>query len=389
MENNLEINTKLFGFNGIIGRRDFFLNGIIIASIGLFFVIPFHLWTFSHIQTLNDLLNFNKIFLQSPMLLKIWFLSGTLGTFILFASNIYRRLNDINGKNNVALNVFVIFLFLASHFYLILPFIISCITTLTGVIAGLILLFKRGKITGNYPYDYTKDFNWGAYIGTWLWGLFNKSYKTLWILLLGFTPWGPYYQLYCGLKGNEWAFKNKQWNDVEAFNKSQEKQSTIFAILFLVGLPIIYFIIVFGVMYFCMNTIFNPSNPQKSEQAMLTIEDKLSKFGSLYFEAHLITDDENKYYVHSSDWKGYSFKDKKDILAASLAAMERRKEHDKKYPKSYKSFSKQSELKRTKIYSSETKHLLGEFRLDDESLDNGNFKDFVKASLNAYKFYNE
>ena len=133
------------------------------------------------------------------------------------------------------------------------------------------------------------------------------------------------------------------------------------------------------------------NNPQKAEQTITKLEDTMSKFGSLYFESHLITEDENKYYVLSSDWKGYSFKEKKDILdmAASLAATERSREHKKRYPNRYTSFSKTTELERTKIYSSDTKKLLGEFHIDESSMQSGSFKDIVKAGMSAYRFYNE
>ena len=32
-----------------------------------------------------------------------------------------------------------------------------------------------------------KRFNWGAFFGTWIWGLVNKSYITLLQLILGLT----------------------------------------------------------------------------------------------------------------------------------------------------------------------------------------------------------
>lgn len=393
MENELNVNTKLYGFNGIIGRRDYFLNGIIIASISLFFVLPYQLWLFSNIQTLPDLLRLDRLFIQSHLLLKLWLLVGIVGTFILSASNICRRLNDINGRINIYINIIVVSIFLFFNLGIILPFCISSLLSILGIILGLVILFKRGKITANYPYDYTKEFNWGAFIATWIWGLFNKSYKTLWMLLLWFTPWGAYYQLYCGLKGNEWAFKNKKCNDVEAFNKSQEKQSAIFAVLFFIAMPTIYFIIIFAIVSMFMFSTFDDmkNNPEKAEQTMAKLENTMNKFGSLYFESHKITSDENKFYVLSSDWNGYSFKEKKDILdlAASLASMEREKEYKKLHPKSYKSFTKTSELPRTKIYSTETKKMLGEYNIDESSFESGSVKEMIKASLKAYKFYND
>lgn len=396
MEDKLRLNTKLYGFDGIIGRRDYFYNFVIISSIALFFNLPYNLWMFSHAETFSDFFKLHKMFIEAPVLLKLWFLGGTTGVFVLKASNIWRRLNDINGKINKSLNGFIVFLFLVfnvAYFLFSIPYVLCLLFSLIVIIISLIILFKRGKITGKYPYDFAKEFNWGAFLGTWIWGLFNKSYKTLWMLLLWFTPWNILFAIYCGLKGNEWAYKNKKCNDVVTFNKSQEKQSTVFAILFLIGIPIIYFLIIFGIISAFMFTTVDDikNNPQKAEQTMEKLEDTMSKFGSMYFESHIITPEENKYYVSSSDWKRYSFKEKTNILdmAASLASAERSREYKKEHPGSYKSFSKTTELERTKIYSSETKKILGEFHIEKSSIQSGSFKDVVKAGMNAYKFYND
>ena len=265
MEDKLRLNTKLYGFTGIIGRRDYYLNCVIIAAIALFFTLPCTIWLNSRIQNYMDLFNLSKIFSQTPFLLKWWFISGIPLIFVLQASNITRRLNDINGKINTVLNIFILSItFLNNLSFFILPFGISCLLAIVGFIIGLIIVFKRGKITGTYPYDVTKEFNWGAFFGTWIWGLFNKSYKTLWMILLFFTPWAFYYQIYCGLKGNEWAFKNKKWKNVSVFNKTQKKQSIIYAIF----IPIL-FIIIFILLGLCTALFITENtknNPQATEQ---------------------------------------------------------------------------------------------------------------------------
>lgn len=390
MQDSLRLNTKLCDFDGIIGRRDYFLNIILICSINLFFVLPYMGWMYSHIETLGEMFDFVKVFSQAPMLLKLWFLSGTAGVCVLSTSNIFRRLNDINGEVNTNINVICSVIVILSYFSIILPLGISFIILFLSFILGLFLLFKTGKITAQYPYDFQKEFNWGAFIATWLWGLFNKSYKTLWALILGLTPWGIYFQIYCGLKGNEWAFKNKKCTDVNKFNKSQETQTLVFLILSLIVFPLIYFIIAVGIVGALMFGTVNESakNPEAAKSNVEKLDNLLNSFDSLYFESHKITDNENMYYVLDSDWK-CSFSDKKDMIdmAASLAASERRKAFKAKYPDKFVSFSKTSELPRTKIYSAETGKLLGEFVMDKEVLEGGSFKDFMKASLNAYRFY--
>lgn len=393
MEDELKVNTKLYGFDGIIGRRDYFLNGIIIASLVLLFVLPYQVWMYANIGTLSDIFDLHKLFLKAPFLLKLWFLSGTLATFVLTASNVWRRLNDINGKVINELNGFIAVLFFLGSLSITFPLGLCILFFFVNLIAGLILLFKPGKITGAYPYDYTKDFNWGAFLGTWIWGLFNKSFKTLWMILLGLTPWSIYYQLYCGLKGNEWAFKNKKWNDVEAFNKSQQKQGIIFAVLFLIVIPVLWFLFVFGIVSIIMFAAIGDikDNPQKAEQRMEKIENGLNSFASIYFERSEITPSENKYYVKSSDWNGYTFKEKKDIidLAASTASTERRREYKKQHPNGNKYFSKTEELPRTKIYSVESNKLLGEYYLDESAYESDSVKEMIRAGMNAYRFYND
>ncbi len=62
--------------------------------------------------------------------------------------------------------------------------------------------------------------NWGAFILTWIWGLGNKVY----ISLLSFVPViGMFIPFLLGWKGNEWAWKNKKWENVEHFKRVQKK----------------------------------------------------------------------------------------------------------------------------------------------------------------------
>ena len=371
MNDKLRLNTNFYGFDGIIGRRDYFLNLIYLCSLNLFIILPYTFWMYTNIETLGDLFNFPNAFLQTPMFLKLWFLFGSAAICVIFVSNIIRRLNDINS--------------------IIFPIGISLLIWVVSFIIGLILIFKSGKITSKYPYDFRKEFNWGAFFATWFWGLFNKTYVTLWALLIGLTPWGIYFQVYCGLKGNEWAYRNKKWTDVEKFNRSQETQTTVFVILSLIIFPMIYILIVSGIVGLLIFSTADEikSNPEGTKNSIEKLDNFLDSFASMYFESHVITKDENRYYILDSDWRGNSFSDKKDLLdmAASLAANERRKNYKVQNPNGYKSFSKTTELPRTKIYSKDSGKLLGEFIMDEKIIKNGSFKEVVKASLDAYHFY--
>lgn len=64
--------------------------------------------------------------------------------------------------------------------------------------------------------------NWGAFFLGWLWGLFNKSYWAL-LTLIPIPFFGNAWAIICGIKGNEWAWKNKKWESIEQFKTIQRK----------------------------------------------------------------------------------------------------------------------------------------------------------------------
>lgn len=383
----VNVSSTLFSFDGVIGRRDYFLNSVYIGIISTFFTLPYTFWAMRNANTTLDYIFAQNLFIKAPLFLQLWLVIGSAYAFILTISNIIRRLDDVNGEKVTPLYIFCGLIALLCAFGLILPAPISVPAAFAALIMQLCLIFIPGKETSKLPYDYTKIFNWGAFFGTWIWGLFNKSYKTLWCILLFFTPWGFYYQLICGLKGNKWAFKNKKWDDVTAFNKSQEKQATIFSILAIVIIPVLYFTLI--VMAVILFGIFLAQDIKTDNGARVAqkLEQTVTTFSSVYFESHEITKDANKFYVNPIEWANSDFSDKKSMLdlAASLSAMEREKA-DKSSKHSY---TKSTELPRTKIYSSKNKELLGEFNIDEKAIENSQnqFTAAFKAALNAYRFY--
>ncbi len=391
MSENLDYNSKFIGFKGVIGRHDYFLNLIYLLSINLFFTIPYSIWLYSKINSFEDMLNTSKYFTESPILLKSWILIGTLFITIVMVSNIFRRLNDINGKVNNILNILYSIPFILTCFTYFMPLICQITVAILCFIMGLILLFKSGKETSQLPYDYKNEFNWGAFFGTWLWGLFNKSFIPLWDLILFFTPWSFYFKLICGLKGNEWAYKNKKWDDVIKFNKSQEKQTTIFIVLYLIVIPVILFaLVVFGT-FSLFNGIsdMEKNNPEKFNKIMETVDNSQKMIIDSYFKSYEIGEEQNKFYVDSEDWNYKSFSDKCDMLrfAATFAASEKTKAQKSKDIKDMNYYSQYTELKITKLYSSQTNKLLGEFIWSDDNAKD--FKSILKQSFNSYHFYND
>ena len=239
MEDKLRLNTDLYGFEGIIGRRDYFLNCIIIAAISLFFTLPATGWIMTHAQTISEMFGMGKLLASGPIFLKLWFLIGMVLTFVLHISNAFRRINDINGEVRGNINLTYAAICALANIALFLPFGILMIFVLINFVLAIIILFTKGKITSKYPYDFMKEFNWGAFLGTWIWGLFNKSFKTLWMLLLGITPWGSYFAIYCGLKGNEWAWQNNYYRSISSFHESQKRwnyAALFYFLLFTIGI---------------------------------------------------------------------------------------------------------------------------------------------------------
>lgn len=396
MSDKLRLNTALYGgFEGIIGRRDYFLNQLYILSISMLFTLPYYIWYGINMETFSDVFNPLKMFMLAPWILNLFLIAGIVIVGLLNASNIYRRMNDINGevKNEINLTC-SIFVVSASLVYFFVSFI-SFSVYLISCIIGLVLLFKKGKITSKYPYDFTKEFNWGAFLGTWIWGLVNKSYVTLLYFLFATTPWSFIFSLYCGLKGNEWAYKNKGWNDVAKFNKSQEKQTTIFAIIFALVIPVLYFLVIGLVIALIALAVgftdvsktdgatFNETKTEKIEYISKGLDNAIEKLGSIYFDSYDITESENKFYLSASDWASYSFTEKRDILktAASIASTYK----NDKFKNKSEYFSGRTELPKTKIYS-EAGQLLGEYVIDNT--EGSSFKEIFKSALNAYRFYN-
>jgi hypothetical protein len=91
--------------------------------------------------------------------------------------------------------------------------------------------------------------NWGAFLFTWIWGLCNGAYVTLWGLLLMFVPGGNIaWAIVCGANGNRWAWRGKPWTGVEQFRATQHKWALAALIVFLVAVivPIVVVVLVVG-----------------------------------------------------------------------------------------------------------------------------------------------
>lgn len=70
--------------------------------------------------------------------------------------------------------------------------------------------------------DGVKGWSWGAFLLNWIWAIGNRS----WIGLLSLVPYlGWIMVFWLGFKGREMAWKNRQWDSLEHFNRVQRKWS--------------------------------------------------------------------------------------------------------------------------------------------------------------------
>ena len=81
-----------------------------------------------------------------------------------------------------------------------------------------------------------QGWNWGAFTFNWIWGLCNNA----WLALIALVPAiSLIMSIISGAKGNEWAWQNKKWESIEAFQKTQRKWSAWGLGLFLVWLILV------------------------------------------------------------------------------------------------------------------------------------------------------
>jgi hypothetical protein len=79
--------------------------------------------------------------------------------------------------------------------------------------------------------DGVAGWSWGAFLLNWIWAVCNNT----WIGLLCFIPYvGIVMSIILGVKGREWAWRNKRWESVEHFQRVQRKWS-MWGLIIIVG----------------------------------------------------------------------------------------------------------------------------------------------------------
>ncbi len=277
-------NNKLLSFDGVIGRRGFIINYLAITVI---------------ICVVSICLNIILLTLAPSLYnagLKV--ILNTASIFLLYPS-LERRIKDIFELSERDMNFYL--LMLATIFGLCVPLI--------NLFVLIALMAAEGKITGKLPRSEVVRFNWGAFLGTWIWGIFNRSYKTLFFIPLAITPAAIPFALICGLKGNEWSYKNKPVENLEKFHDSQRLQAVIWTILSPVLSILLAITIAVGSVSYIKN--FEQKNPgvvkTKVEKVFKAV---IKGVNSGFYTNYEKTDEGYKFYVDPKVWLKLSKKDK-------------------------------------------------------------------------------
>ena len=87
-----------------------------------------------------------------------------------------------------------------------------------------------------------RRWNWGAFMFNFIWGIGNKTYLPLFVLI-------PFFNIVwvfvCGAKGNEWAWKAGEYKSVDEFNLVQSTWNRAGLVAFIVDAVAVIFMIIF------------------------------------------------------------------------------------------------------------------------------------------------
>lgn len=378
MNGYFEENRNFLGLKGILGRRDFIVNCLIIEIIEIVLSTPLFYIVMLRPDLLDATVNHSSI--------GILLAQAMIGLIIspLYFSSITRRVRDILGEEDdnriyIISAILTVLLFMAytpvSHIFLAKWLIMFII---------IMLMFWEGKISSQKPKSEIVKFNWGACFGTWIWGLFNKTPVTLLMIPLCLTfGWLPF-MIICGLKGNEWAYEHKKYDSVEKFHKSQFDQSVIFTVL----TPILFIIGSLSAMVISGTVLYkytkaNPEFAKKLDNSLVRYQE--ISINSVFDKVEL-TKDEYKFYLSPDDWADVPkksrimiFKTAVNYVAAKEDGALKLSDVDKPLSEKQEKFKSVIEFSnKTKILSTFNNEVLAEYYLDPQA-----YTDFVKDKKNV------
>ena len=382
----LKINNKIFAFNGCIGRREYILNMMIVNAISSILTMPFSYWMAKSCQNPMEMFNFPALFASAPISAMFFYTLACLMCVVFHFGLVSRRIADIKGvKIGPCIWLITGVLILIPYVWVLMMNAWTALGFVITTLVGIALLCVKGQISSQLPHNELKKFNWGAFWGTWIWGLFNKTPITLLMIPLLFTPAFLCFAIICGIKGNEWAFKNTKALDSEKFHKKQKNQAIFwnsFAGFVIFVLPILLFF--FTIAYTVKSAVENPDSLKKMGSALEEFVEDLVVENFTDYELNL---DENKFYMEPEVWARLTYNERYDLFkgVASFASMKKMQSSDSKY-EGY-SGTRTEEMEITKIISAYNGEVLAEFNLDDLNEDSiKDFKSAVKVFMNALYF---
>jgi hypothetical protein len=87
-----------------------------------------------------------------------------------------------------------------------------------------------------------KGWSWAGFGLTWIWGVFNGVLISL-LFLIPFPLFSLAWAIVLGVKGREWAWRNKRWDSVEHFKNSQRPWDIAGIVLFAIAVVALIIII--------------------------------------------------------------------------------------------------------------------------------------------------
>lgn len=365
---NFSENNSLFGFDGILNRRNYIVNILLVETIiQALIATPLLVAVFKS----NNL---TGAILGGGTMPAWWYFVMCASSFlssVMYMPSVVRRFRDImgnSGKNNVrtfAILTFIIFILsIPASFSQNILLAFLKIISLTIIIS---LACIKGKITGTMQKSQIAKFNWGAFIGTWVWGLFNKSYIALLALPLTFTMGALPFYIVCGLKGNEWAYEKRENKDIEKFHSSQKTQTVIWTVI----IPVLAFLLfVVGSIYALkLANNYAKSHPDFTKQAVEYYVKTESKAAMSKFDRIELDENEYKFYINPKKWAKSSFKEKIADFDMASGYVILQSINDGNIMEEFSATSSSNIMNKIKIYSSYNDELLGEYYLDPEFME--------------------
>lgn len=100
------------------------------------------------------------------------------------------------------------------------------------------------SLSGPFPEELNR-WNWGAFFLTWIWAIGHST----WIGLLALiSPISLIMAIILGIKGNEWAWNNRKFENIDQFKAVQKKWAAWGLALFLVSIVLMFAIMASSVM---------------------------------------------------------------------------------------------------------------------------------------------